>query len=103
YEFWWNRTGGQGRVRNAHSLYLEVLAELGVPGLLLIVGALGALLAVAVRARRMLTRPEELGASAALIAAFVVFAFHAALDWVWQVTALTFLALVAAGIAAAAG
>ena len=33
FEFWWARHGSyNGFVRNAHSLYLESLAELGIPG-----------------------------------------------------------------------
>jgi hypothetical protein len=68
---------------NAHSLYLETFAELGVIGVLLLVGAL----AVA------LTRARE-PAAIAIFAAFVV---HAFIDWDWQLPAVTIPALLAAG------
>ena len=53
YEEYWNQHRTiQHKVRDAHSLYLEVLAELGPLGLLLLVLALGAPVVAAVRARR---------------------------------------------------
>ena len=40
YEFWWAENGSlPGFVRNAHTLYLETLAELGIPGLALLLAA----------------------------------------------------------------
>lgn len=54
FEFWWGRHASyRGYVRTAHSLYLENLAELGIPGLLLIGGFVFAVLGIgAVRALR---------------------------------------------------
>jgi O-antigen ligase len=68
---------------NAHSLYLETFAELGVVGLALLVCALALAL---VRAREP--------AALAVLAAFAV---HAAVDWDWQLPAVTIPALLAAG------
>jgi O-Antigen ligase len=64
-------------VRDAHSLYLETLAEVGPLGLLFVVTALGAPLVV-VRRRR--GGP----ASAALPAAYVAFVLHVGIDWDWE-------------------
>jgi hypothetical protein len=77
------RAEGLDAPANAHSLYLETFAELGVVGLLLLVGALAV----------VLTRAHE-PAAAALLAAFVV---HAAVDWDWQLPAVVLPALIAAG------
>jgi hypothetical protein len=71
---------------NAHSLYLETFAELGVVGLALLAAALALLLA---RAREP-----------AAIAVLAAFAVHAAVDWDWQLPAVTIPALIAAGAAA---
>jgi hypothetical protein len=68
-------------VLNAHNLYLETLAELGPVGLALLVATLGMPLVVAVRRR------TPVGAVAA--AAYATFLVHAALDWDWQMPAVT--------------
>src|SRR5215211_5373594 len=51
FEYWWNRDDGEEFVRDAHSLYLESLGELGIPGLLLVLVFLLGLLALGLRAR----------------------------------------------------
>ena len=65
-------------VRDAHSLYLETLAELGLVGLGLLVLALVPALVGASR-----------GASPAAAAAYVAFLVHAGLDWDWEMPAVT--------------
>jgi hypothetical protein len=87
FEFWWARHGYNGFVRNAHSLYLESLGELGIPGLLLIAGFVLAVLGVGA-ARSLRAPPEERLVLAAATAAAAGFAMAAALDWVWQLAAL---------------
>lgn len=62
----------------AHSLYLDAFAELGVPGLLLLLAAVGILI---VGAARNLSRPSAVAA----LGAAVYFFAHAAVDWVWTV------------------
>jgi O-antigen ligase len=82
-------------MRNAHSLELETLGELGLVGGLLLLTVLGSAVAAAVRSRRRpggLTRSEV----AAVGAAFSVWIAHSAVDWDWQMTALTGTALVLA-------
>jgi len=81
------------KLRNAHSLPLETLSELGAIGMLLLIGFLAA---VVIAARRALSqdaaiRPAE---AAAVTAAFGVWFVHAGIDWDWQMPALTGTALV---------
>jgi len=75
-----------------HSLPLEMLAELGLPGALafaLLVGGLG------VAGRRALRVHPQLAPGACAGAA--VFALHATIDWDWQLPAVTLPALVLGG------
>lgn len=102
FEFWWNRHEGGEHVLDAHSLYLESLAEIGTFGFLLTVAFLLALLALALRARARIERAHSAGAHAALTAAFVVFLFYAGVDWMWESAAVSVLALAAIALAAAA-
>jgi tetratricopeptide (TPR) repeat protein len=87
YEEWWLQHRRSGlQVRDAHSLYLETLAELGPLGLALLVLTLGAPLVGAVRARR---HPFVAGAGGA----YVAYVVHAAGDWDWELTAVTLAGL----------
>ncbi|HWC87402.1 MAG TPA: O-antigen ligase family protein [Solirubrobacteraceae bacterium] len=99
FEFWWNSHSGgvPGFFRNAHNLWLENMAELGLPGLLLILAVGSTGVAVGVAVRRKVSRPTSVGVSTAFLAGFIVFLFHASVDWMWESTAVTVLAL--AGIA----
>jgi O-antigen ligase len=80
-----------GDVRDAHSLYLETLAELGVVGLVLLVGALLLPAFAAMRARAMAIVPAAFGAYVAWLA-------HAGIDWDWELLGVT-LATLAVGVA----
>ena len=102
FEYWWNSDNGEEYVRDAHSLYLESLAELGVPGLVLVLVFLLGLLALGLRARFTLREARSPGALAAPIAALAVFLLHAGVDWMWETTAVAALAILGGGIAAAA-
>ncbi|MBA2505666.1 MAG: hypothetical protein H0V29_06940, partial [Thermoleophilaceae bacterium] len=81
--------------QDAHSLYIETAAELGIVGLLLLGAFLGGSGWAAVRRRG---DPAVAGA----IAAGTLFVVHAALDWDWEMPAvgLAFVALCAAILAA---
>ncbi len=80
-------------VRDTHSLEFEVAAELGLVGLI----ALGLMIGgAAVAARRALLRRRALAAGP--LAALVVWALHASIDWDWEMPAVTIPALVLAGL-----
>jgi O-antigen ligase len=83
------------QVRDAHSLELETLGELGAVGALLLLGFLATLGWAAVTSR---VRPGALPRShaAAVGAACAVWVAHSAVDWDWQMPALTGLVLVLA-------
>jgi O-Antigen ligase len=78
--------------RDAHSLYLETAAELGLVGLLL----LGVAIAAAARSA-VLARRRDAAAAAGLIAALVLWAVHTGIDWDWEMPALTLVALAIVG------
>ena len=89
YEQYWNEHRPiEHKVRDAHNLYLETLGELGPIGLALLLLALGAPLAAAVGARR-----HPLAAAA--FGAYVAYLVHAAVDWDWELPAVTVAALAA--------
>jgi hypothetical protein len=71
--------------RDAHSLYLEMLAELGPVGLAVVAVALGAPFA----RRRSRCTPVA-------IAPYAAFLVHAAQDWDWELPAITVAALACA-------
>jgi hypothetical protein len=74
-------------VVDAHSLYFEVLDELGVVGLILVLTAIVTVLACAARRIRGPTRPLY----AAVFAVLLMWAIHAGLDWDWELPVLTII------------
>ncbi len=99
FEYYWSRHGTAPEfMRDAHSLYLEQLAELGLPGLLLLLAFLGGGVALAIRARIGMRRPPELAAAVAMCSGAIVFCLHAGVDWMWELTAVAGLGLAAIGI-----
>jgi hypothetical protein len=102
FEFIWNRDPRwTHHVVDAHSLYLEMAAELGLPGLLLILVAVGACLSAALAAPFRRADPAAAGAAAGCGAALLVFCVSAGVDWMWESTAVTMAGLACAGIAVA--
>jgi hypothetical protein len=90
----WNRERPIDEVvRDAHSLYVETLAELGLVGLLLLLAALASIAAGA----RAFYRVDP-GLAAGPIAALTAFALHAGIDWDWELPALTLVAVGLAGL-----
>jgi hypothetical protein len=99
FEFWWAQHGSyNGFVRNAHSLYLESLAELGIPGFLLIAAFVFAVLAIGAT-RSLRAPPEQRLRLAAATAGAAGFAAAAGLDWVWQLAALAVAFMLLAAVA----
>ncbi len=90
-------------IRNPHSLYLQKLAELGLAGLAAIVVAIAGLLWGAIEARRRWIGESDLAAGAGLLAAFVVFAVYAGVDWMWEMGAIGTLAMGGAAVVGAGG
>ncbi|HEY0633519.1 MAG TPA: O-antigen ligase family protein [Thermoleophilaceae bacterium] len=84
-------------VRNAHSLWLESLAELGLIGLLLVAGPFAIGLASGLSRLRRVTGPDRT-TIAALVAVLAGFGLGAALDWIWQLPAVAALALLSLGL-----
>ncbi len=78
--------------RDAHSLPLQTLAELGLVGLVLLVMFLGG---VGLAARDALARAPDLAAGPT--AGFIAYLAHAPLDWDWQMPAVTLIAIALAG------
>jgi O-Antigen ligase len=102
YQSWWAQHASfRYFLRNAHSLYLEVLGELGLIGFLAIVAAFAAALVIAVR-RLSRASPRDRPTLACLTAVFAAFAFAAAIDWVWQITVIVGVGLAAIALVAAA-
>src|SRR6476620_4760147 len=88
YQFSWVKLRSiETPVHNAHSLYLEAFAELGLVGGLLTLGMVGFLLWTGFAAWRAASgRAREL--NAALLAAALAVAVGMAFDWFWEIAAL---------------
>jgi hypothetical protein len=74
-----------GHIIDAHSLYLESLAGLGLVGTAALLVAIGAILA----AFAWRARGPDRALFAALFAAGLAWAVHAGVDWDWQMPAVT--------------
>ena len=87
YESYWleNRELAS-KIRDAHSLYLETLSELGPLGLALLLLALGVPVYAAFKARGLPLVPAAFGA-------YVAYLVHAGVDWDWEMPAVTLTAL----------
>jgi hypothetical protein len=100
YGDWWLQHGsGRGFVTEAHSLYLEVLGELGIVGGAVLAAAIivalgGGLLA-------LLRRPaEERVLLASVFAAGAAYAVGAAIDWIWELTVVSVVGVGCLGLLA---
>jgi len=98
FEFYWARAGTiPGFIRDAHSLYLETLGELGVIGATIIFALVFGTLGFGFR-RSLRAPPERRPWAAAATAGCAGFAVAAAADWAWELAVLPvmFLCLAAA-------
>jgi O-antigen ligase len=99
WQVWWLRLRPfNGFARDAHSLPLQTAAELGLIGVL----CLGAFFVGVALAARSAHRTSPTVAAGPL-AALVVYAAHAPLDWDWEMPAVTLIAIVLAGAVIAVG
>jgi len=94
--FWLEHRSYVLNVRDAHSVYLESLAEYGPLGVALVIALFALPLGVAFRYRRVPLVP----AAAGLV---VVYGVHAAVDWDWEMPVLTLVALAGAAAIMASG
>ena len=92
YERWWLQDRSIAmKVRDAHGLYAEILAELGPFGLAALLVVIGIPIVAAVRARRS---PFV----APALAGFVALALHAGVDWDWEMPAVMIAGLTCGGV-----
>jgi hypothetical protein len=92
FAIYWARSGEEvahAGALDAHSLFLETLAELGPIGLALLAVTLLSPLAAAVRRRTSPYVPAAAGA-------YIAFLVHAGLDWDWEMPAVVVAALACA-------
>jgi hypothetical protein len=97
FEFYWAQHGSFYEfVRNAHSLYLETLAEDGAIGLAVLAAFLLTLLGAGVW-RSLRAPPRARATLAAATATVAAFGVAAATDWMWQLACAPAAALLAGG------
>jgi O-antigen ligase len=102
YEFVWERHRSIALpVHDAHSLYFEAFAELGLIGGLLVLALVGTLLWTGFSAWRAAVHPQR-ERYAALFAACLAFAVVAGLDWFWEIAGLGAVFFLAAAVLIAA-
>jgi hypothetical protein len=85
---WSKRRDRVDQSGDAHSLYFETAAELGLVGVAALLLFLAGVVAGAVRLYRL-----DRGAATGLSAALAAWAIHAGLDWDWEMPALTLMGL----------
>jgi len=98
YQTLWDRNRPHfAYVINAHSLYLQAMAELGLGGLVLLAILVGVVLGgLAMRVR---TRGPRRSLYGVLLACGVVWAVRAGVDWDWEMPVVTLGFFAAAGLA----
>jgi tetratricopeptide (TPR) repeat protein len=102
YQFSWEQHRSIALpVHDAHSLYLEAFAELGLVGGLLVLALVGTLLWTGFSAWRAAGHPQR-ERYAALFAAALAFAVVAGFDWFWEVAGLGAAFFLASGVLVAA-
>jgi O-antigen ligase len=90
--YWLRYRSVSESARDAHSLFFQTAAELGLVGLSLLAVFLGG---IALAAREANARAPDLAAGS--IAGFVAYVAHAPLDWDWQMPAVTLMGVLLAG------
>lgn len=103
YEAWWAKHGSLATfIRDAHSLELETMSELGVVGLALLVSFF-ALALLAARRCWSFGDDAQRSARAALLGVVISFLVASAIDWMWEMTVVTAVAVVALGALVGSG
>lgn len=99
YSYLQQREAQNQNIHDAHSVELEVLAELGVVGLALLVAAIVAAVTGVFRSRRLGPSAASLGAIALSSGAYWL--VHTSVDWFWPYPAITAPVLALLGSACA--
>lgn len=98
FELWWDRNGTSSEaVRDAHSLYLQTLGELGIVGIAILLAFFGAVFAIGGRAA-LAGEPDGRPGLAAALAGCAAFCLAAAVDWTWQIPVLPISMLLLASV-----
>jgi hypothetical protein len=95
-QLWLQRRPIRENAQDAHSLYIETAAELGIVGVALLLGFLGGVIACL---RRLLARPSGRALAIGWTAASACWLVHAGVDWDWEMPAVSLLFLAIAGAA----
>jgi O-antigen ligase len=99
FQFYWAQHGSLKEfVLNAHSLYFETLAELGIVGVAFIGCLFVIVLATGIR-RAIRAKSTERITVVGAVAGFAAFCAAAAFDWVWQIGVIPMVALLLAAVA----
>ena len=104
FEFWWaqHATYAGAFVSDAHSLYIETLAELGIVGFILVAALVLGILGIGTV--RSLRAPPDLRLGlAAATAGCVAFAVAAGLDYIWEIGVMPITFFLLAAVAVDAG
>ncbi|HEY5195782.1 MAG TPA: O-antigen ligase family protein [Solirubrobacteraceae bacterium] len=88
-------------VRQPHNVPLQLLAETGLIGALLALGAVAALITAALRRVRRAAPGREQALAGACLAAAIAWLVHGVFDWDWDIPGVTLPALVLLAVAAA--
>jgi O-antigen ligase len=104
FEAWWaqHRGANGGFVRDAHSLYLELLAELGIVGFALLVGFFAWILIVGLIRYSSATQSRRSQLAAAM-AGCIAFMVGAGFDWSWEIAVIPISFLLLASVIVTAG
>jgi hypothetical protein len=84
-------------VQDGHSLYLEVLGELGIVGLVLVVALVLTLLGGAIGRCLRPRPPHDRAVAAAAAAVILMWALRAGIDWDWEMPVVTVCVLIVGG------
>lgn len=97
YQFSWDQLRTLSMpVHDAHSLYLQAFAELGLIGGLIVLAMVGVLLWSGLAAWRAARGPQR-ELYAALLAVSLTFTVGAAIDWFWEIAAVGAIFFLASG------
>lgn len=95
FESYWAQHGDLYRfIRDAHSIYFETLAELGLVGFALLALALGTAFLTAARRLRVVGEEQRIMV-ASLAALLTAWCIAAGIDWMWELTAVGVLGIIA--------